>query len=246
MRTIARITRGTLTVLLAGAIAVPAIGTAAHAGDSGKGNGKARSSSGANGDCGEYCSTRDGSPSRNGNGDGKAKGRPCAGCAGKADDKNPPGQYPNGSDANNGYECDGNSGIGRSNPAHTGCTTQPAPVQEPVAPPAEVVEEPSVEGPAPVEVPAEGQAEVAPEVGGVQVVGTSGAHAAEVPEVTAVQAQHGPNVLGTRFERPASPVAANRGTLPFTGGGWTLELLLGALALVGTGVLVTRAGSTRA
>jgi len=242
VRTIARITRGTLTVLLAGAIVVPAIGSTAYATDNGKGNGKAHSSSGANGDCGEYCSTRDGSPSRNGNGAGEAKGRPCAGCVGKADDKNPPGQYPNGSDANNGYECDGNSGIGRSNPAHTGCTPQAAPVQEPVAAPVDAVEEPSVEGPAPVEVPVE----VAPRVEGVKIVGTAGAQAAEVPEVKGVQAQYGPNVLGTRFERPASPVAANRGTLPFTGGGWTLELLLGALALVGTGVLVTRAGSTRA
>ncbi len=79
---------------------------------------------GANGQCpgGPYCSTRDGSPSLNGNGKGAAVGKPCAGCVGKADNKNPPGQMPNGSDHNNGYECDGNHGIGRSNPAHTGCT----------------------------------------------------------------------------------------------------------------------------
>ena len=79
---------------------------------------------GANGQCpgGPYCSTRDGSPSLNGNGNGAAVGKPCAGCVGKADNKNPPGQMPNGSDHNNGYECDGNHGIGRSNPAHTGCT----------------------------------------------------------------------------------------------------------------------------
>jgi hypothetical protein len=82
---------------------------------------------GANGNCGDYCSTRDGSPSGNGNGKGKATGKPCAGCVGKADNKNPPGQYKNGSDHNNGYECDGNHGIGRSNPAHTGCTTTPPP-----------------------------------------------------------------------------------------------------------------------
>ncbi|MDQ1696402.1 MAG: hypothetical protein QOJ03_1755 [Frankiaceae bacterium] len=82
---------------------------------------------GANGDCGSYCSTRDGSPSGNGNGKGNAKGKPCAGCVGKADNKNPPGQYKDGSDHNNGYECDGNHGIGRSNPAHTGCTTTPPP-----------------------------------------------------------------------------------------------------------------------
>jgi LPXTG-motif cell wall-anchored protein len=59
----------------------------------------------------------------NGEGDGQATGKPCAGCVGKADNKNPKGQYPDGSDANNGYECDGNNGIGKSNPAHTGCTS---------------------------------------------------------------------------------------------------------------------------
>jgi hypothetical protein len=73
----------------------------------------------------QYRSTRDGSPSLNGNGGGKQVGQPCAGCVGKADNKNPPGQAPNGSDHNAGYECDRNHGIGRSNPAHTGCTTPP-------------------------------------------------------------------------------------------------------------------------
>jgi hypothetical protein len=82
------------------------------------------------GDCGSYCSTRDGSPSGNGNGNGKATGKPCAGCVGKADNKNPPGQYKDGSDHNNGYECDGNHGVGRSNPAHTGCTNTPPPTCE--------------------------------------------------------------------------------------------------------------------
>ena len=71
-------------------------------------------------------------------GPGKQTGKPCAGCVGNADDKNPPGQFPDGSDHNSGYECDGrdrpadnqqgngNHGIGDENPAHTGCT--PAPV----------------------------------------------------------------------------------------------------------------------
>ncbi|HET9861459.1 MAG TPA: hypothetical protein VFQ19_16905 [Nocardioidaceae bacterium] len=86
---------------------------------------------GANGQCpgGAYCSTRDGSPSLNGNGEGKATGKPCAGCVGKADNKNPKGQMPNGSDHNAGYECDTNNGIGKTNPAHTGCTTSTPPVQ---------------------------------------------------------------------------------------------------------------------
>lgn len=83
---------------------------------------------GANGKCpgGPYCSTRTGAPSLNGNGQGAAIGKPCAGCVGKADNKNPLGQYPNGSDHNAGYECDRNNGIGRTNPAHTGCLSTQA------------------------------------------------------------------------------------------------------------------------
>ena len=83
---------------------------------------------GANGQCpgGPYCSTRDGSPSLNGNGGGAATGRPLAGEVGKADNKNPQGQMPDASDNNNGYECDGNSGIARGNPAHTACTQPPS------------------------------------------------------------------------------------------------------------------------
>src|SRR3954469_17365267 len=76
---------------------------------------------------GPYDSTRSGAPSLNGNGKGQATGKPCAGCVGNADDKNPKGQMPNGSDANAGYECDRNHGIGRTNPAHTGCTTTTTP-----------------------------------------------------------------------------------------------------------------------
>jgi hypothetical protein len=81
------------------------------------GNGNGGDSASGN----QYASTCDGSPSRNGNGGGAASGRPCAGCVGNADNKNPPGQTPNGTDANVGYQCDSNSGVGRSNPAHTGC-----------------------------------------------------------------------------------------------------------------------------
>jgi len=70
---------------------------------------------------GDFDSTRDGTASGNGNGGGKAKGKPCAGCVGKADNKNPKAQAPRDADRNAGYECDRNHGIGRSNPAHTGC-----------------------------------------------------------------------------------------------------------------------------
>ena len=86
---------------------------------------------GANGQCpgGTYCSTRHGAKSQNGNGGGKATGKPCAGCVGKADNKNPPGQEtssPGTTFPNNGYECDNNNGIGKTNPAHTGCTSTPS------------------------------------------------------------------------------------------------------------------------
>jgi hypothetical protein len=100
---------------------------------------------GANTFPGPYSSTRDGSPSLNGNGDGLGVGQPCAGCVGKADNKNPPGQFPNGSDPNAGYECDRNNGIGKTNPAHTGCAaTTPTPV--PVKRGAELVNTVSVPG----------------------------------------------------------------------------------------------------
>lgn len=84
---------------------------------------------------GPYDSTRDGSPSGNGNGGGEAVGKPCAGCVGKADNKNPPGQLPGGSDANKGYECDANHGVGRTNPAHTGCKPGETPPSTPPSPP---------------------------------------------------------------------------------------------------------------
>lgn len=61
----------------------------------------------------------------NGVGEGERTGIPCTGCVGQADDKNPPGQMPNADeDGNNGYECDDNQGIGKTNPAHTGCSEQ--------------------------------------------------------------------------------------------------------------------------
>ena len=86
-------------------------------------------SSSANSGCGQYCAVPqpEAGPSQNGNAGGDAVGRPCAGCVGSADDMNPNGQRPNGSDHNNGYECDGNHGIARTNPAHTGCKTPPPP-----------------------------------------------------------------------------------------------------------------------
>src|SRR5947207_1162858 len=62
---------------------------------------------------GSYDSTCDHSSSENGNGSGG--GKPCAGCVGNADNKDPKGHQPGGSDSNNGYECDGNNGISKGN-----------------------------------------------------------------------------------------------------------------------------------
>src|SRR5689334_5823931 len=76
---------------------------------------------GTAGTSGDVSSPKNGDPK--GTGGGRATGKPCAGCVGKADNKNPPGQYKDGSDHNAGYECDRNQGIGKTNPAHTGCTT---------------------------------------------------------------------------------------------------------------------------
>jgi hypothetical protein len=59
-------------------------------------------------------------------GDNQGNGNaPCNGTVGQADDKNPDGERPGGSDNNKGYECDGNKGVGDNggNPAHTACKT---------------------------------------------------------------------------------------------------------------------------
>ncbi|MGH2811172.1 MAG: hypothetical protein ACRDI1_00470 [Actinomycetota bacterium] len=78
-----------------------------------------------------YDNTCPNGDSQNGEGGGKAVGIPCAGCVGQADDKNPPGQMPSADeDGNNGYECDENNGIAKTNPAHTGCQP-PEPTIEP-------------------------------------------------------------------------------------------------------------------
>lgn len=71
---------------------------------------------------GVYDSTCDGRASQNGNSTKDNSSKPCQGCVGNADNKNPKGQLPNArNDGNNGYECDGNNGIAKGNPAHSGC-----------------------------------------------------------------------------------------------------------------------------
>ena len=109
--------RGGLLVVITGLLLIAGsatVGASAHPANS--------NSNGANQNCGAYCPSGVGQPSGNGNGNGDANGKPCAGCVGNADNKNPKGQFPNGTDANAGYECDTNSGVGQTNPAHSGCT----------------------------------------------------------------------------------------------------------------------------
>jgi len=76
---------------------------------------------GANTPCTAYAPSGVGEPS----GNGVATTQPAAGTVGNADSKCPPGQLPDGSDPNAGYECDSNQGVGQTNPAHSGCATTP-------------------------------------------------------------------------------------------------------------------------
>ena len=142
-------------------------------------------SGGANQDCGAYCPSGVGLPSGNGNGDGQATGKPCAGCVGNADGKNPPGQAHDGTDHNNGYECDGNNGIGKTNPAHSGChvttsTTQPH-VTTTTAPPSTTTTSPST---------------TSTTVGSTTTTSVAGGTTTTTN-----------SVLGVQFNRPASPGA---------------------------------------
>jgi hypothetical protein len=187
-------------------------------------------SGGANngGACGAYCSTRDLSPSLNGHGTGKSTGKPCAGCVGKADNKNPPGQAPNGTDANAGYECDRNSGVGKTNPAHTGCKTPPCVVTatHPCTPPCVVTATNSCTPPC-----------VVTATNTCTISGGGGGGGMARPPA-------GPPVTG-RTHVPATLTGGPGGpgsstpTLPFTGSPTGLLAQLGlALALMGSGLLL--------
>lgn len=162
---------------------------------------------------GPYCSTRDGSASENGKGDGEATGRPAAGTVGKADNKNPRGQLPGpDDDGDNGYECDGNQGIAQGNPAHTGCTDTA----------------PEVEG----DLTSPGTS--SPETGG-----TAGVTTQETAEVLGVQAERSaPDaVMGepAAVGRAPAVIAPVAGILPATGAGDHMMLLVGGGALVAAG-----------
>jgi hypothetical protein len=163
---------------------------------------------GANANPGPYSSTRDGSPSLNGNGGGAAVGKPCAGCVGTADNKNPPGQFPDESDANAGYECDTNNGIGKTNPAHTGC--QPTPPTPPT-PPIPVTPPVPPEHVTPPVKPVAAPPAIAPAVPVAQVV--SNIPVPGIPTVT-------------------------RGALPVTGNELFVKLAIALLALSAGGAMV--------
>jgi len=167
-----------------------------------------------------YRSTRDGSPSGNGMGSGNAYGKPCAGCVGKADNKNPHGQQPNGTDGNAGYECDSNHGIGQTNPAHTGCTapTQPQCVTNcsPTTPPPSCTTAPC-------------QLLTPPTTPGSSVLAASVA-VAPLPGVASVLGERLTKVPGNT---PAvAPLAVPRSRLPFTGADVALLTALGVAMLV--------------
>jgi hypothetical protein len=238
--------------LLAACVLLPAATAGANPTQGCDGSHHSDSGNGAN-HSGPYDNTCDGSPSLNGNGNGAATGKPCAGCVGNADDKNPQGQYPNGSDHNAGYECDTNHGVGRTNPAHTGCKTTtvtpptpPTPPQCPNAPGCEHGgQTPPTPTPTPTTTPTPQQL-----VLGTQVEGGK-------PSKTAIIAPQQQKVLGERTTgrakqapeaAPAAAVEARAGTgrkaLPFSGADPIALLVAGALALLG-GIGLRRAVAER-
>jgi hypothetical protein len=183
----------------------------------------------------------------NGNDDANATGQPCAGCVGAADNKNPPGQYPDGTDSNAGYECDRNQGVGQENPAHTGCATAPETSGEirttptlsttPTTPGAETITAPTPPGPAVSGESVTPPAELSPQVLGESIVapsaaGVSPAAAAAAARAAGTTPQPAPTaVLGSQLARTGMPVA---------------PLLVAGLLLLAGGALLRRAGAATA
>jgi hypothetical protein len=198
--------------------------------EQGKGDGR-----GAN-QPGPYDPSGVGEPSGNGRSESNNGKRPCAGCVGKADDKNPPGQLPGGSDRNRGYECDQNQGVGKTNPAHSGCGAKPG-GQPPLGPPRE-------EGQPPTGGPP--REEGRPSGGPPALVPPSGA---ELPAGAVLGAQEergdqpGPTVESVEGgqvreappseERGKAAFLRSVGRLPFTGLELPIFVALGLLALAG-------------
>jgi hypothetical protein len=190
-----------------------------------------KNSGGANGHCpgGTYCSDRHGAASLNGNGKGKATGKPCAGCVGKADNKNPPGQEqssPRTTFPNNGYECDNNNGIGKTNPAHTGCTSLTV---APTTPPTSSTDCATTPPPA----GCTHNSTTSSVSGGATVLGET---FTKIPT----------NVLGERVPTVgAKQVTRTPSALPFTGLNAATLLVLGAAAALAGVVLLSGAGLIR-
>lgn len=204
---------------------------------------------------GAYDETCDGSPSGNGNGGGEAAGKPCAGCVGNADDKNPQGQASNGHDHNAGYECDRNHGVGRTNPAHTGCaaadtdptstggngggrgtsgSSAPKPPKDPAVPK-------GPKGPDAPKPPSNPRGDDVP-----RMLEPTELHVAPNPPVVADPATDA-RVLGVSFTRQdvavlgAETARSSEGSLPITGG-HSLDPAALALALVALGTVLRRVG----
>ena len=163
-----------------------------------------------------------GQPSGNGTSTNKNGNRPCAGCVGKADYKNPPGQLPDGSDHNKGYECDENEGVGKMNPAHSGCAPGA------VTPPTISVKPPNPKAAPPAESrPPAARVEEKGEVQGVEQSPGAPATPPSSPPVAAI-----PVAIVT-------PAAGKPEELPFTGGQPLFLGLLGLLSLI-AGLGLTR------
>jgi hypothetical protein len=184
-----------------------------------------------------YDSTCDGSPSLNGNGKGNASGRPCAGCVGNADDKNPPGQMPGGSDNNKGYECDENSGVGRTNPAHTGCTAPLVGAAAITLCPAGTDMAGQPEGPRGCDTEDEvlGRSDKVCPAGTDNAGKQMDADDCDQDDSVLGTMLHNAGPLGTALKKTASVLGA---VLPFTGNGDIVALLVIAAALIVGGVLL--------
>jgi hypothetical protein len=196
---------------------------------------------GANQDCGAYCPSGVGLPSGNGNGDGNATGKPCAGCVGNADDKNPPGQYKDGSDPNNGYECDGNNGIGKTNPAHSGCqsTTTIPQTTTTTAAPCTSASCPTTTTTAPCTGDNCGTTTTTEAPCTTEGCPTTTTTAPCTGDSCATTTTAGATVLGESFTRPNDPsaAAASSGPLAFTG--TTVgKLFFAGLALALMGIVI--------
>ena len=183
-----------------------------------------------------------GEPSGNGRSESNNGNRPCAGCVGSADDKNPPGQLPGGSDPNKGYECDENQGVGKTNPAHSGCgstttTTPPGGGPPGGGPPGGG---PPGGGP-PGGGPPGGGPPGNPSVGQPDSPQDEGPGAQDVLGQEEADEQ-GPGVREVATQprerdEVVSPEVPVEGSLPFTGQELLMLLLLGALSLgIGLGI----------